>query len=131
MAFPITRWFKPSEFKHPELMDSEFILWLDLIRDRSNVSMFITDDARLPGDRPSGSSKTSLHFRGRAVDIRSKNWTAEEKWRLSDMIHLYAAWAPGKVEFELVYDAKTGGDKHWHIGVDDKALQHQFIESDD
>ena len=130
MGFPVTRWFKHDEFKRPEMMNVAFILWLDLVRDRSKVPMVITDDGRLPGDVPSGASLTSLHFEGRAVDIRSRGWTPEQKWALVEAIMFYANQAPGKVELELVFD--RDGDKHWHIGVSARAgATHQIIEADD
>lgn len=129
MAFPATRYFAPSEFKHPERMNPAFVLWLDNVRARARVAMVITDDARDPGELPSGASKTSLHFRGCAVDVRSRNWSAYDKWRVVEAIVFYADSAPGKIELELVYD--QDGDKHWHIGVDETALTHQLIEADD
>lgn len=130
MTFPVTRWFKKEEFRRPEMMNVAFILWLDLVRDRSKVPMVITDDGRLPGDVPSGASLTSLHFEGRAVDIRSRNWSYEQKWALVEAIVFYANQAPGKIELELVYDEQ--GDKHWHIGVSARAgAQHKLLEKDD
>lgn len=131
MAFPTLRWFKRNEFKNPDLMNTAFLLWLDLVRDRSGVSFVITDDARLPGDAPSGASATSLHYRGRAVDVRSRNWTAAQKWRVMEAMAFYSNQAPGKVEWEPVFNADETGDKHWHIGVDEKATAHQLIEADD
>ena len=130
MGFPVTRWFASTEFKRPEMMLPAFILWLDLVRDRSGVPMVVTDDGRLPGDVPSGASLTSLHFEGRAVDIRSRSWTPEQKWALIEAIMFYATQAPGKIELELVYDEQ--GDKHWHIGVSARAgAQHKLLEKDD
>ena len=129
MMFPVLKHFSSGEFNHPELMLVPFLYWLDLVRDRAKVAMVITDDARLAGDVPSGGSATSLHYRGRAVDVRSRNWSSSDKWRVAEAVMFYSNQAPGKIELELVYDAD--GDKHWHIGVDELAKSHQLLESDD
>ena len=129
MSFPTDlRHFGPDEFKFPDRMDVGFLRWLDRVREESGIPMTITDDARPPGVMPEGASKTSLHFRGRAVDVRSRDWTATQKWDVAAAIFALAGEAPGKVEFEQVYSPT---DKHWHIGVDDKANNPQLIESDE
>lgn len=109
-------------------MDVGFLRWLDRVREESGVPMVITDDARPVGMMPEGASKTSLHFRGRAVDIRSRDWSATEKWDLARAIFTLADDAPGQVEFELVHSPT---DAHWHVGVDDKAHNPQLIERDE
>jgi hypothetical protein len=109
-------------------MDVAFLRWLDRIRERAGVPMVITDDARPPGVMPEGASKTSLHFRGRAVDLRSRDWTAPQKWQIAAAIVFLAADAPGKVEFEQVYSST---DRHWHLGVDERGVNHHLIESDE
>jgi hypothetical protein len=129
VSFPTDlRHFKASEFKFPDSMDTAFLRWLDRVREEAGVPMLITDDARPAGVMPEGASKTSLHFRGRAVDIRSRDWSPIQKWDLVAAIMTLAAEAPGRVEFEQVYSAT---DKHWHIGADDRALNHQLIERDE
>jgi len=129
MPFPTDlRHFQASEFKFPDAMDTAFLRWLDRVREEAGVPMVITDDARPAGVMPEGASKTSLHFRGRAVDVRSRDWSATQKWDLAAAIFTLAEEAPGKVEFEQVYSAT---DRHWHIGVDDKAQNPQLIESDE
>lgn len=128
MAFPSDlRHFQANEFKFPEMMDVSFLRWLDRVREESGVPMVITDDGRPAGVMPEGASTTSLHFRGRAVDLRSRDWTATQKWDLAAAIVTLADDAPGKVEWEQVY---SGADKHWHIGVDDRASNPQLIERD-
>ena len=122
--------FQPAEFKHPELMETTFVRWLDRVRDRAAVPMVLTDDGRLPdAPNPTGSAgKHSLHMRGRAVDIRSRDWTAAEKWKVAAAIIALASEAPGCVEWEAVY---SGTDRHWHLGVNDQATAHTLIEADE
>ena len=73
MTFPALKYFAATEFKHPELMDPDFLWWLDSVRHRSGVPMVITNDARLAGEAPPGSvGEASFHRRGRAVDFRSR-----------------------------------------------------------
>jgi hypothetical protein len=109
-------------------MDVAFLRWLDRVRERAGVPMVVTDDARPAGTMPAGASATSLHFRGRAVDLRSRDWTAVQKWSIASAIVFLAADAPGKVEFEQVYSLT---DRHWHLGVDEQGVNHKLIESDE
>ena len=109
-------------------MDTSFLRWLDRVREEAGVPMVITDDARPAGVMPEGASKTSLHFRGRAVDVRSRDWNELQKWDLAAAIFTLADDAPGKVELELVH---SSSDAHWHIGVNDQAINHHLIESDE
>lgn len=121
MSFPVTRWFKASEFKNPDMMNVAFVLWLDLVRDRAKVPFVITSDGR-PGD-------DKLHGLGLAVDIDSSKWTVVQKWRVVESVMFYANQAPGKVEFETVF---SPSDKHWHLAVDPRpGKSHEFVEADD
>lgn len=129
MSFPSDlRHFMASEFQFPELMDVSFLRWLDRVRARAGVPMVITNDARLANTMPTGAVRRSLHKRGRAVDIRSKTWSIEDKWNVMAAILGLADEAPGHVELELVHSET---DVHWHIGVDDLATAHELIEADE
>jgi hypothetical protein len=128
MTFPtdLTH-FRATEFRYPDLMDIAFLRWLDRVRARAGVPFIITSDAR-PSGGATGGSATSLHKRGRAVDLRTRHWTAIEKWAAAAAIMALAPDAPGSVEFELVHSAT---DRHWHLGVDDRAAGHELIEADE
>lgn len=127
MSFPQLVHFQAREFAFPDLMDTAFLRWLDRVRERATVSMTITNDARPLGEMPTGASAKSLHKRGRAVDIRSKDWTAAQYWKVMAAIVLLAPDAPGYVECELV---DGPDDKHLHLGVDDRASNHELILAD-
>ena len=116
--------FAAGEFQFPDQMDVPFLRWLDRVRGQAGVSFVITDDARPIGQMPEGASTTSLHFRGRAVDIRSRNWTAGQYWQAVAAVVALADAAPGKIELELVHGPK---DQHLHLGVDDRAGADQLI----
>ena len=130
MSFPNDlQYLRAGEFQHPDLMDTAFLRWLDRVRHRAGVPFTITNDARPGGIMPTGASSTSLHKRGRAVDLRSRDWKSHQKWSVMTAIAALADDAPGKVEFEQVYSAT---DKHWHLGVDDSQnATHELIESDE
>jgi hypothetical protein len=121
---------EPSDFHRPELMAESFVRWLDAVCAHAGIDPIITDDGRLAEDpNPTGSArKHSLHRRGRAVDLRSRIWTPAQKWRLNAAIVELADTAPGKVEFEPVYSPT---DQHWHVGVDEMATAHRFLEADE
>lgn len=129
--FPALRFFKESEFRHPEVMNVEFLKWLDAWRAMAGVAFVVTDDGRVEGEQnPSGSAgKHSLHMRGLAVDIRSRNWTPAEKWLVARALILVTPTAPHCVQFEMVYD--KDGDQHWHVGVNPSAVVNVLLEADD
>lgn len=135
MNFPTDlKHFGATEFQHPEKMNVPFLRWLDRVREVAGVPMTLTDDARVDGDpEPLGSAKgKSLHHRGCAVDIRTRTLDANQKWKIAHAVHLLSASTPDgwKVELESVYT--TGGDCHWHIGLDwAVGKDHELIEQDD
>jgi hypothetical protein len=68
-------------------------------------------------------------MRGRAVDIRSRDWTAVQKWQIVEAVIALSDDAPGAVELEMVFSAT---DRHWHIGCDDTtSAMHRLIEADE
>jgi hypothetical protein len=129
MTFPALVHFSRGEFHFPDQMDIPFLRWLDRVRERANVPFVITDDGRPTGQMPEGASVTSLHKRGRAVDIRSRDWTSAQYWQVVGAIIFLAAAAPGKVELELVHGPT---DQHLHVGVDDnpKAVPQLILASE-
>jgi len=117
---PLTRdlcYFKLKEFKHPELVNETAAELLDEIRAQYGRPLVLTDDARLPGDQPPGFSPTSLHYKGQAFDLRSRDLTREEMWLLVRAVLSVAEWvargAKSGVELEIV---SSSTDKHVHIG---------------
>jgi len=111
------RHFKLNEFKHPELVNETAALMLDEVRDQFGFPLHLTDDARLPGDRPEGSVADSLHFKGQAFDLRTYNFNGEQLFKLVSAMMNVALWiARGQksgVEIEIVSSAT---DHHIHIG---------------
>lgn len=62
------RWFRWSEFRHPERLDIRLLRWLDAVREAAGVPLHVTSDWR--EHVPPGGSARSLHRVGRAVDVR-------------------------------------------------------------
>lgn len=118
MTFPKLRWFVESEFEHPELLNHDALMLLDEVRDQFGRPLIITDSARLPTAAPTGSSKTSYHYKGQAFDLRIKHFTAQELWRLVEAVMTVARWVARRraglsgVELEIVWSST---DKHCHI----------------
>lgn len=129
------RHFKLSEFKHPELVDETAALLLDEIREQYGQPLVLTDDARTPDEKPEGYSPTSLHYKGQAFDIRSRDMSKEDMWRLVRAVVSVADWVAGRkattrgVELEIVSSAT---DKHVHIGffLGDGRLNRLFVKSE-
>lgn len=109
----LLRWFKWEEFRHPNLCNYQFLLFLDQVRQLYGKPLVLTDDARTPDERPSGYSPTSLHYKGRAADLRYPATAADVFLLVTAAIRV----ANGRpLEIELV---KGSGDRHVHLGLFD------------
>lgn len=110
--------FEEKEFKHPELMDKTFLLFLELVRGFADFPFVLTSDGRTAAENDalsnSGSSPNSLHLKGRAVDFK---WPKEKPWQefatLTKVVPLARDLLPNKFgyELELVLDG------HVHLGL--------------
>lgn len=127
------RWFKPAEFRHPELVNHTAALFLDALRDHLGHFLWLTSDARtlVENKAARGSSPTSLHLLGRAFDLR---WPGDEErmWQFVEAFFMTLGWTPPKVrqavELELVHSAL---DKHVHFGLFPDARPSRLIVAAD
>jgi len=103
--------FKWREWKHPELMDFAFTQFLDAVRTEYGFPIVLTSDARTPAENAaaSGSSPSSRHLVGQAVDIRFPP-TANHLWLLVHAV--YSCQRASPIELELVHGP---ADSHVHI----------------
>ena len=109
-------YFRLDEFRHPDLVDPRAARTLDAVRGEFGAPIFLTDDARLPGEAPPGASPTSLHYLGQAFDIRCRTWSPERMWAFVQAVQLVAGNLPADeagVELEVVWSAV---DRHAHVG---------------
>src|SRR5438132_11143353 len=106
-----TRYFKLSEFRHPELMDLDFVAWLNKVRAEYGFPLTLTSDARTPEENAaaSGSSPTSRHLVGQAIDAEFPP-TANHVWHLVQAVMTVADAHP--IELELV---NGPSDRHIHL----------------
>jgi hypothetical protein len=86
------RYFRPQDFKRPDLMGYEFVLWLDLLRTRCGFAINISSDARtLEHNKEVGGALNSAHVIDEsdpkescnAVDIRKEPRTDDPNWNYS------------------------------------------------
>lgn len=107
------RWFHEREFKHFDLMDPTFLSFLDDVRDAYGWPITLTSDARTlaENDAASGSSPTSRHLVGEAVDMKYPP-TAEHTWKLVAAVLDVARHYNRAIELELVHSAR---DQHVHL----------------
>lgn len=78
--------FPPSEFKNPEKMGYEFMVWLEKVRVKANVPMTITSSYRSPAYNASvGGAKDSAHTDTpcNAVDIGMRQRSDDPNWNFS------------------------------------------------
>jgi hypothetical protein len=97
--------FAPAEFKHPDQMDPAALQFFDKCRDLGGVPWTLTSDFRTAEQNAaaSGSSPTSLHLLGRAIDfVPAAGWTDEALARIVDGIMLAANAQANGIELELV-----------------------------
>lgn len=117
MADKDTKWFKLTELSHPRIVNQTALELLSEVREQANQALVITDDGRLPEETPTGASPSSLHPKGQAFDLRTRNKTAEEMFRLLRAMFNVADWicrgTKSGVEVELV---SSSTDHHLHIG---------------
>lgn len=119
----LLRHFKSTEFKHPEAVDQNAVLFLDEVRHRYGSPLTITDDARMPEDRPPGSSPTSLHLVGRAFDLRWITPATNLARLVEAVITIAGEWG---VDYELeLVNSKT--DQHIHLGLQRPGQASEFI----
>jgi hypothetical protein len=58
-------YFKPDEFDNFQMMNSEFLLFIDSVRDKVAIRWKIKKDYATAGHSP-----TSMHYQGRAIDFK-------------------------------------------------------------
>lgn len=105
---------KPADFKHFERMAPDVLDFLDTVLDQAGVAYRLTSDWRDPATNAaaSGSSPTSLHLSGRAVDLVVTPWNRETLWAFTAAVVRNSA--NRSVELELV---SGPSDKHIHLGL--------------
>lgn len=78
--------FPPSEFKYPEKLGFEFMLWLEEVRKRAGVPMSVSSSWRSPAyNRGVGGAKDSAHtdVPCDAIDIRMAPRPDDPNWNYS------------------------------------------------
>lgn len=106
------QYFKLSEFRHPDLINERAALLLNDIRAVYGEPLTVTDDARTPDEQPPGFATDSLHYKGQAFDLRTRDLTREQLWRLVRSVYTVSV-GQGGVELELV---SSSTDHHLHVG---------------
>ena len=106
-----TRFFALKEFSHPELMDADFVDFLNAVRFEYGNPIKLTSDARTPAENAaaSGSSPKSRHLVGQAVDMQFPP-TANHLWRLVEAVVHCQRTQP--IELEIVHGP---ADAHIHL----------------
>lgn len=115
------RYFSPSEYDHPELMDPAFLKIIDEWRERCGFGIVVIDDARTKEEHEAlyraeiqagKQPPNSAHLRGRALDCRP---VAPSRERLLIMVgEAIQMWREGR----------------WpHLGLE-IATHHIHVDSD-
>jgi len=103
--------FQWSEFRHPDLVDYRFAMFVDDVRREYGFPIVLTSDARTPAENEaaSGHAVNSRHLVGQAVDMRFPP-TAYHVWRLVEAV--MKVTGDRSIELELVHSAV---DQHVHL----------------
>lgn len=110
--------FDEDEFKHPDMMDKTFLLFLDKTRELADFSFIVTNDGRTQEENDAlvitGSSPNSLHLKGRAVDIR---WPKEKPWEEFARLTTVVPKARDMLPNHFGYELELVLDGHFHLGL--------------
>lgn len=113
LPFPALRHFTVQEFNRPDLLDNDFVQWLDEVRHKAGVPFRLTSDARdAEHNRKVGGSPTSLHLLGRAVDFTLRSNDAATQWKVMSAVATTPTPNGCGCEAEYVI-----ADNHWHLGL--------------
>lgn len=121
------RYFTRAEFRNPDLVDNDAALFLDELRHRHGFPLHLTDDAREPDAAPPGSSKSSMHYRGRAFDLK---WI-QPAHRLYNFVECAMQLARERgvhIELEIVNSLR---DRHVHIALQPPGVWDELIVAAD
>jgi uncharacterized protein YcbK (DUF882 family) len=98
------RHFTPAEFKAPDKMGYEFMLWLDRVRDKAGVSMTITSSYRSEEyNAQVGGAQDSAHsdVPCEAIDIGRRPTMSDPNWNLARFKIITAALSMGCVRIGI------------------------------
>jgi hypothetical protein len=120
MSWPNLTNFERREFRRPEIMQEDFLLALDELRNRCGFPLVITSDGRTEEDMnriyrgvPENKRPNSPHKRGRAVDVQPVPNTPEK--RIILLHHITGMYMDGtlpRLGLEVA-------DRHIHFDNDD------------
>jgi hypothetical protein len=119
--------FKPTEFKNPEKMGFEFMLWLDKMRDQAGVPMVITSSYRSPTYNKSvGGASDSAHtdVPCNAVDVGMRRRASDPNWNytrfqlVSTAIRLgcmrIGTYSDGSLHFDMTHGRRPS-PRMWRV----------------
>lgn len=125
--WPIIKHFKPAEFKNPEKMGYEFMVWLDKLRLKAGVPMTITSSYRSAAYNKSvGGAANSAHVDVpcNAVDIGMRPRPDDPNWNFSRWQIVMAArdmgckrigsYANGSLHLDRT-EAKRPAPRMWRV----------------
>jgi uncharacterized protein YcbK (DUF882 family) len=108
------QFFTPDEFANPDKMGYEFMYWLDSLRQKAGVPMYVSSSYRstLRNERVGG-AHNSAHTDDicNAVDIKKKPRLDDPNWNLSRFLILNAATALGCVRIGLYANGSLHFDR--------------------
>lgn len=104
------KWFKWSEFDHPEKMDYAFVKYVDDVREEYGFPLVVSSDYRTAAhNKRVGGVSTSRHLFGQAMDFMAPP-DAAHLWLL--VVAVVKAQRAFPVEFEVV---PLQDNRHVHI----------------
>lgn len=111
------KYFTPGEFKHPEKMGAEFMLWLDNLREVAGVPMVITSSYRSPAYNAAiGGAQDSAHSDEpcNAVDIGRRPRKDDPNWNYTRYKIITAALRLGCTRIGIYKDGSLHLDRTEH-----------------
>ena len=121
------KWFKPNEFKHPELLGYEFLQWLDKLREQAGVPIHITSSYRSKTYNAAvGGASDSAHvdIPCSAVDIGERPRPDDPSWNYSRWMIISTAimmgckrigqYQDGSIHLDMSHDTRPA-PRMWRV----------------
>ena len=129
------KYFKASEFKYPDRMDPQFLLFLDAVRAQVGLPFILTSDGRnLIHNRRVGGVFNSLHvfnFRRQARAVDFVTYWGRRPWvefaAVAEAVITEAKAIDQHYQLELVWSEK---DKHIHLALRREGPSQLIIAAD-
>ncbi len=118
--WPKLRFFSEAEFKRPEKMDHNILIFMDRSREGYGGRLYVTSSHRTPEENAAvGGHPDSLHMKGQAIDVIPLDETFDQGFMFKINRAIMREWEAIKQpgwSLELEFN-DLAGKRHVHVGI--------------